>query len=239
MREITKQLILRQITPYTLSYWPETTRFLYSGFYLIKKRRMKYSLMVSAFERDLVANDYVATFYNSKKTFSEVSTGLIKYRYYKPVNQPLTAFGRLKQTIFFRTNEMLFLTHRFAAFRNLILNMSINQYSFLGFNAYTRQRNKWMFYALLEQLKGFNFKQPFLPFYKYKKRSRLRVYYLGFRLTVKKKLMRSLLKRSALTKSRRKRYIRFNKLRRSRLLFKRFLRKKIEIKQIRKRRISN
>jgi hypothetical protein len=235
MPEDTKQRFIQEVIPHAESYWPETAAFLYSGSFLKRKRRMKYGLMVSAFERDLVHNDYVATLFNARKTFSEINTGIIKYRRNKVRNLSLTTVGRLKRSILFRTNEMLFLTHRFAAFRNLTLKVSDHQYSFLGFNTYARLRNKWMFFTLLYSLNTFNFKRPSLIMYKFRKSSRLRVYYLGFKLLFKKKLLTSSLKRTPLMASRRKRLKRI-KLRKLLKIRKRFrLRIRLRVRKILKK----
>jgi len=201
------QLLLQDIDPYVSSFLPETIRFLYSGLYVKRKQRMKHSLRISAFEKNLVQNDYLITLSNGFKTFSEVNSGLFKYRYKQLNNPSLTAVARLKKDIFFRTNEMIYLTHRFMDFRNLIFKMSNNQYHFINFNTYARPLNKRLFFSLMSNLHVFSFKLPSLIMYHYRKFLRLRVYYLGFRLIIRKKRINSLLNGTALNRSRYKRKV--------------------------------
>jgi len=205
------QLLLQDINPYVSSFLPETIRFLYSGLYVKRKQRMKHSLRITAFEKNLVQNDYLITLSNGFKTFSEVNSGLFKYRYKQLNNPSLTAVARLKKDIFFRTNEMIYLTHRFMDFRNLIFKMSNNQYGFINFNTYARPLNKRLFFSLMSNLHVFSFKLPSLIMYHYRKFLRLRVYYLGFRLIIRKKRINSLLNGTALNRSRYKRKVSIKK----------------------------
>jgi hypothetical protein len=200
------QKIIRDIDPYIASLTPETLHFLYSGFYAKRKRRMKHALIVNAIEKDLVKNDYVFTLSNGVKTFLEVNSGLIKHRYKKIKQHPLTAVGRIKKIIFFRYNEVLFLTHRFLGFRNLNLKMSNNHYEILSFTTYARPLNKQLFFSLIQNLNVFSLRFPILIMYNSRKYKRLTAYYLGFRIFLKKKILGSLLNNTPFIRPRRKRY---------------------------------
>lgn len=202
---MTFNFIVQDITPVLKFYLPESKRFLYSGRYAKRKKRIKYSYCVTAFDRNLVSNDYITTMFNGIKTFSEVNTTIMKYRRKKALDLSLTAVGRLKRVILFRTTEMIYLTHRFLSFRNLILKMTKNQYQFLTFNTYARPLNKLLFFSLSNKLSAFKINAPCFIMYHHRKLLRLRIYYLGFRLIIKKKLFGSLLKGTLLDKSRHKR----------------------------------
>nr|ADZ99043.1 hypothetical mitochondrial protein 24 [Physarum polycephalum] len=199
------QKTLLDIEPFIQLYLPETRRFLYTGPYLKRKKRIKYTLRISAFEKKLVQNDYVLTLTNDLKTFSELNTGLLQYHYKKLNKLSLTSVARLKREIFFHTNEMLYLTHRFMDLRNLNLKMFRNQYQIISFSTYARPLNKLLFFNIFQKLNAFSLKFPSLIMYHYKKFKRLRVYYLGFRLILKRKKMDSLLIGSPLIRSRYKR----------------------------------
>lgn len=140
---------------------------------------------------------------------SEINTGLIKYRYRKLRKQTLTEVGRLRKKILFRNNEIIYLTHRFMKFRNMTLQMLDNQYQFLTFGAYARTLNKMMFFNLFFSLNKFSFKYPLYISYHYKKYKRIRVYYLGFRIIIKKRKLYRLLKGTNLFKNRYRRRRRY------------------------------
>jgi hypothetical protein len=90
-------------------------------------------------------------------------------------------------------------------FRNLTLKMSRAHYHYISFNVFSRPLNKLLFISVLHKLNNFSFTFPSLIHYHFKKRSRLRVYYQGFRLIFKKRKMGLLLKESTLIKHRFKR----------------------------------
>jgi hypothetical protein len=221
---ITTDLAIQYIKPYTQTITPESNRFLYSGYYLKKKRRMKYALIVTALQKNLVNNDYNATFFNGDKTFSELKLNLIRYRRKKLMTHSLTSFSKLKKNILYHTNEIIFFTHRFMQFRNLTLLMSRAHYSYKSFNTFARLLNKQLFITILYQLKNFTFNFPCLIMHHFKKRKRLRIYYLGFKLFYRKSKMGLLLKGSLLRRHRFKREKRpkiNNKKRHVQLYFKR------------------
>lgn len=167
---------------------------------------MKQALLVTAIDKSLIKKDYVATFYNGSKTFSELDLNIIRYRFKALKNQSLTTFGRLKQNIFYTTNEIISSTDRFMKFRNLTSKMSLADYQYINFNVFSRALNKQLFINVLHNVNNFLFSFPCLIMYHFKKRSRVRVYNnVGFRLIFKKKRMGLLLEGSNLVKHRYKR----------------------------------
>jgi len=181
------ELINQDIEPFIKSTFPETKNFLFSGLYTKRKFRMKHGLQVTAFDKDIILSDFIVTLSNGSKTFFQINANLIKHHYKKLTKLPLTAAGRFKNHIFFKTNNMLYLTHRYLAFRNLNFRMSNNQYYFINFSAYPRPLNKMLFFNILSKLTSFDFKNPSLLSFIKRNYKRLRIFYLGLRLKSRRK----------------------------------------------------
>jgi hypothetical protein len=186
MQNHTFDMITLDTGPYLKALIPETKRFLYSNLFNKRKGRMKFALRVTALDKNLMSNDFAFTLWNDLKTFFEINSGVNKYLYKQTGNHPLTTIGRLKRTILFRSSEVLFLTHRFLQFRNLIFKMAKRQYVPIAFMLYARPLNKRLFYSLFSKLSSYSFKLPSLLTYHRKKKKKIRGYYLGFRIILPK-----------------------------------------------------
>jgi len=228
--------IIQDVRPFLKELWPETYYFLQAGAFLKRKRRMKQALVITAFDKNLVQNDYKITVYNGCKSFFEYNTGLLKYRYGASRKLPFTAFGRIKRSIMFRYNELLYMTHRFKKFSNLIFTMQHSQSWLININTYAKPLNKIMFFNIIKNLKRFSLYDPVLIMYRYRKFKRLRFYYLGLKISFKRKPLKrlnSILRKTRLLQRRYKR----NKLFANKFIFrgKRYKIKKVTfIKRTRK-----
>lgn len=158
------KFILQDTDQFTKVYAPERYSRFYSGFLLKRGRRMKQGLYVTAITKSLVKNDYVATFTNSLKTYSERNLLILRYlrKSIKTIKYPMTLYGRLKkEKIFFRVLNMLFFTHRLMPFRNLNLKLSKSYFTFNKYDS-SRSLNKQMMFNIWLNIKRFTFDKPFI-----------------------------------------------------------------------------
>jgi len=212
--KLAETYIIDEAVPFIPKYLKDMKRFTHSSLYLTRKKQLKFGLRVNTTSMDLIMQDFKVTLFNTPKAFFEVNTGLCHYVIKKATSYSFTIRSRLRKEILYLHNELLYLTHSFMGYRNLVFRMNNQQeHQLLSFDDHPRRLSRSLFFSLLYKLKMFSFNFPSHIRYHYRKRSRIRAYYLGFRLIFKTSLSSFFIK-NTLRKKRYKKYRRYKLKRR-------------------------
>jgi hypothetical protein len=181
--------IIHDFDPFISFYNPENDHTLSNNYFLTRKHHMKLALRIVKFNEHLVQNDTHITGWSGIKFFLEFNTSLFKHRRTIHRKKPLTAFGRLKPSIFFFSHNLYYLSSRFMRYRNLLVKVKKTYYHNITFFRQVRPLNRYLFFNLFLKLHHLSFRLPLWIKAIYKKRYILFLYYLGFRISVYKRAL--------------------------------------------------
>jgi len=180
---------IHDFDPFISFYNPENDHTLSNNYFFTRKHHMKLALRIVKFNEHLVQNDTHITGWSGIKFFLEFNTSLFKHRRTIHRKKPLTAFGRLKPSIFFFSHNLYYLSSRFMRYRNLLVKVKKTYYHNITFFRQVRPLNRYLFFNLFLRLHHFSFRLPLWIKAIYKKRYILFLYYLGFRISVYKRAL--------------------------------------------------
>jgi hypothetical protein len=211
---------------YLKRYTLESKFFFFKKKFSQRKNKIKLTVRSIIYIYDKVRKDYFLNLRYGLKTYYNINTGIITSLIEENKKFPLISASLLQnkyKDLAIYQKQILFRSNQDFRYRNILLKLKPlkKQLYLINVPLIAKPLNKFLYFTLLTKYKGFSFKDPLFILYRYRKKSWIQIYQLGFTFNIK-------INRKTLKKS----YINLrllaikNKIKKNKLKFRKILNKR-------------